>query len=151
MKLIWLLEVRKTIIYPIKLSNQTIQDFNSSTYGRENVVERTITKSSHVYKNATWDLVDAVDAEDFDVTKVAKEDLPDEMKEMTDAEKIAYVALKTAQREKIQEEIKTLGVKRADFIAQQKAMSGEESNGLDYAMMKAITEQAQEKNFEFEK
>ncbi|NOQ73079.1 MAG: VWA domain-containing protein [Crocinitomix sp.] len=130
-------------------SNQTRQDNNSSLYGRENVVERTITKSSHVYKNATWDLVDAIDQEDFDVTKVETKDLPDEMKEMTDAEKIAYVELKANQREKIQQEIKALGVKRADYIAQKQEESGEGSNGLDYAMMKAIKEQAEAKNFIF--
>lgn len=131
-------------------SNQTIQDNNSSFYGRENAVERTITKSSHVYKNATWDLVDAIEAEDFDITKIDKKDLPDEMKEMTDTEKIAYVELKAKQREKIQSEIKALGVKRAEYIAKIQEESGAESKGLDYAMMKAIIEQAEAKNFVFE-
>lgn len=129
--------------------NQITQDFNSNYYGRSNSVERTISKGSHVYKNASWDLVDAMDGEDFDVTKITTKDLPEEMKEMTDNEKIAYVELKAKQREKIQQEIKALGVKRREYIVQKQEETGEESNGLDYAMMKAIKEQAEAKNFVF--
>ena len=132
-------------------TNQSTQDNNSYYYGRSNAVERTITESSHVYKNATWDLVDAIDEDDFDITKVDKEDLPDEMKDMTELEKIAYIQLKAKEREKIQKEIKALGVKRADYIAKKQEDSGEEVNGLDHAMMKAIMAQAEAKNFVFEK
>ena len=42
-----------------KVQLQAEQDSNAKKYGEANAVSRTISKSSHLYKNATWDLVDA--------------------------------------------------------------------------------------------
>ena len=55
------------------------QDAASESYGAENKVNRAVSKSTHVYKNKTWDMVDASEDESFDVTKVTKDQLPEAM------------------------------------------------------------------------
>jgi len=39
-----------------KKEMQSAQDKNAESYGRSNKVERAVSKSSHAYKNSTWDL-----------------------------------------------------------------------------------------------
>lgn len=132
------------------LENQVMQDNNSRQYGDANAVERTVTKSSHVYKNEAWDLVDAKKEKDFDLSAVDQKDLPDEMKGMSLAEKEAYIDLKDDEREKIKAEIKALNIKRVEYIEKKKEEMGTESNGLDKAMLEAIKKQAIAKNFTFD-
>ena len=42
-----------------KMVLQTEQDNNAKGYSAENAVSRTVSKSSHLYQNSSWDLVDA--------------------------------------------------------------------------------------------
>lgn len=130
--------------------NQTMQDANSYSYGSSNAVERTITKSSHLYKNEKWDLVDANKNAEFDLSKVDKINLPAEMQGMTPQQKQDYIDLKTKERVQILDQIHHLNQKRLVYIEQKKIEMGQESGGLDYAMMEAIKKQATDKNFTFE-
>jgi hypothetical protein len=59
---------------------QVAQDKNAESYGKSNKVERAISKSSQVYKNESWDLVDAVKDNEKIVENTAAETLPEEMK-----------------------------------------------------------------------
>jgi hypothetical protein len=134
-----------------KKAMQMSEDVNSERYGKQNKVSRIVSKSSHVYKNTTWDLVDASQQKDFDIVKVKKEQLPKEMQSMTTEEKKAYVAKKTEERNIINNNIKELNTKRMKYIAEKKKeVGGQEKSSLDLAMLKAIREQAKTKNFTFE-
>ncbi|MDA7803149.1 VWA domain-containing protein [Crocinitomix sp.] len=128
--------------------NQALQDDNSKSYGKGNVVERTISKSSHVYDNSAWDMVDAKKKGNFKVAEVKEEELPDEMKGMTTVEKEKYISQKEADRAAIQKEIQTLNAKRTAYMDQQAGTN--EGNGLDKAMINAIKKQAMRKNFTFD-
>ncbi len=135
-----------------KKAMQMTEDANSAVYGKQNKVSRIVSKSSYVYKNTKWDLVDANKEKDFDMSKVKKEQLPKEMQSMTTEERKAHVEKKTAQRTKINKEIKDLNVKRLKFVTEKKKEMGEKAeNSLDLAMINAIHEQAKAKNFTFEK
>lgn len=132
----------------MKKEAQAVQDMNAEQYGAANKVNRAVSKSTHVYKNKSWDMVDASEDEAFDVTKVSKEDLPDPMKNMTNEQKVNYVKQKQQEREKVKLEIQELNKKRTAYLAaQQKSTSSE--NMLDKSMMNAIKQQAQKKNFSF--
>ncbi|MBN2669150.1 MAG: VWA domain-containing protein [Bacteroidales bacterium] len=133
-----------------KKENQVKQDQNASAYGSVNVVERTVSKSSHVYNNKTWDLVDASEDANFEIKDIEQSALPAEMQKMTDDEKEKYIEDNKAQRQSIQKEINELNQKRITYIAQQK-QSENADNTLDEAMLKAIRAQAKSKNFVFEK
>lgn len=133
-----------------KLQNQTMQDANASDYGRQNEVERTISKTKSVYTNETWDLVDANKKGGVDWATIKADELPDEMKNMSEAEKDAYIAKKTNDRAKIQQTIADLNIKRLAYIEKQEVEMGIENNGLDHILLEAIKKQAIAKNFTFE-
>ncbi len=133
-------------------ARQATEDANSEIYGVQNKVSRIVSKSSHVYKNTKWDLVDANKEKDFDMSKVKKEELPKEMQSMTIDQRKAYVIKKTGERDKINKEIKGLNAQRLKFVAEKKKEMGEKvENSLDMAMIDAIHDQAKAKNFTFEK
>ncbi|MCB0456787.1 MAG: VWA domain-containing protein [Flavobacteriaceae bacterium] len=127
-----------------KVAEQEIQDDNASTYGKANAVKRTVSKSSHFYKNESWDLVDAESEEGFSYDKLKKEDLPENLKGKSKAEIKAYVQKQKAERERIQNEIAKLNEQRRAFIANEKKNT---TNGLESAMIEALKKQAQKKNY----
>ena len=59
---------------------QAEQDDNAQGYSDENAVSRTVSKSSHLYKNSSWDLVDAEKEKDFKYSDLKNEELPAELK-----------------------------------------------------------------------
>lgn len=127
---------------------QRLEDRNASTYGQANAVQRAISKSKHVYKNNSWDLVDASKEKDFDLSKIEIEDLPKEMQEMNIEEQKRFLSKATTERAKYQEEIKFLGGKRAKYIQQVQDSTGSE-NELESAIIKSIKSSAEKKNFKF--
>lgn len=129
---------------------QMTQDVNSEKYGKQNSVNRTISKSSHVYKNSSWDLVDAK-KENMDITKVEKESLPKELQGMTEEQLKAYVEKKEKERNEINQQIQELKTKRETYIKEQTKNQQGTSQTLDDAMIKAVKEQAKSKKMVFEK
>ncbi|MCE7863855.1 MAG: VWA domain-containing protein [Bacteroidetes bacterium CHB5] len=127
---------------------QAIQDSNAGSYGEANKVERAVSKSSHAYKNSSWDLVDAAKENEEVVASAKEEDLPKEMKGMTTAQRQAYVKEKAAERKKIQDEIQTLSKKRQEYIMAN-TPKAESDKMLDAVMIKAVREKAKTKNLSF--
>lgn len=131
-----------------KKSNQIAQDNNSAQYSTANKVSRTVSKSSHLYNNEKWDLVDAKKNKSFDINEVDTKTLPKEMQNLNEQEKIIYIEKKAEDRKKIQKQIQTINQSRLAYIAQQKSSNNTES--LDDAMMNAIKKQAKNKGFTFD-
>ncbi len=131
-----------------KKEMQVRQDDNAGSYGAANTVKRAVSKSSHVYNNKSWDLVDAAEEPEFEITSVAEEYLPKEMKGMSEKEKIKYVNSKKEEREVIKKEINELNKKREAYIKNQAV--GQNENMLDEAIVKSVSKQAAVKNFVFE-
>lgn len=131
-----------------KKLNQVTQDNNAQSYGAENSVKRAVSKSSHIYQNSTWDLVDASEEKDFEVSKIKSEELPDAMKNMTDAQKKQYITGKKAERDKIKAEIGQLNQQREKYVAQQGKQSDNDKM-LDKVMIQSIRKQAAAKKLTF--
>ncbi|MCF7568346.1 VWA domain-containing protein [Sabulilitoribacter arenilitoris] len=127
-----------------KMELQALQDTNANNYSKANAVSRTVSKSSHLYKNKSWDLVDAEAEEDFEYNDLKKSQLPDVLKGKSEAEIKAYVAKKRKERESIKKQIQELNNKRKLYILDHKK---ENSNGLENAMTKSIKEQAKKKKY----
>ena len=125
-----------------KMMLQAEQDSNASDYSEANAVSRTVSKSSHLYKNSSWDLVDAAEDKNFDMKKINKDLLPEDLKGKSDAEIESYIGKKKAEREKIKEEIQGLNIKRQEFLSTQKT-----DNQLENAMLNALKSQAKKKNY----
>ncbi len=66
-----------------KKENQIAQDKNAESYSKSNKVERAVSKSSHVYDNSSWDLVDASKDNEKVISEAKDEELPKEMRGMT--------------------------------------------------------------------
>lgn len=127
---------------------QSSQDENAETYGKANKVERAISKSSHAYKNSSWDLVDAAKDNEKVIDQTKEQDLPSEMKGMTIEQRKTYVKQKSLERSAIQKEIQELSQKRQEYIVN-KTPKEDNNAMLDGAMIKAIKEQARVKNLSF--
>lgn len=131
-----------------KIINQQVQDSNAESYSSANAVKRTISKSSHFYKNSSWDLVDAAEEEDFKYEKLKKDELPDELKGKSAKEIEVIIEQKRIQRNAIQKEIQELNAQRKTFVTnKEKEMNID--NQLENAMLNAIKKQARKKNFEW--
>ncbi|WP_299226762.1 vWA domain-containing protein [uncultured Psychroserpens sp.] len=128
-----------------KMHVQAEQDANAHGYSNENAVSRTVSKSSHLYKNATWDLVDAESEENFRYEDLKDSDLPEELKGKSKSEIKAYVSNKRTERNSIQEEIQALNEKRRNFIASKQ----NDNTRLESAMIKAIKTQAKQKKYKW--
>jgi len=133
----------------VEQSNQMAQDSNSSSSGM--LAFRAVAKASSFYRNSTWDLVDASKEEEFDLAKIEKSELPENMQKMTQDEQKAYIAEQSEQRKKIQEEIAALSKERDAFITVEMKKQGGNEQSLGRAMRSSIRAQAGAKNFEYEK
>lgn len=127
-----------------KIQLQSEQDDKAEGYSKANAVGRTVSKSSHLYKNSSWDLVDAVENEEVVIDDLKPSELPKELKEKTNAEIKIYITKKQQERDAINKKIQQLNTKRKHFInEQQKGVK----NGLEDAMINAIKTQAKKKNY----
>lgn len=147
-------EMNKTYIYygaqgRSKKEKQVAQDANAASYSQANKVKRAISKSSHAYKNSSWDLVDAYEDNEEVLESVEKEYLPAPMQDMSTEEQKGYVKALTKKRESIKADIQSLSVKRKQYIANHKPAKATE-NTLDQAMINAIKEVGKSKQLIFE-
>lgn len=131
-----------------KMHLQSVQDNNAYEMEEAIAIKRAVSKSSRLYKNSTWDLVDASEDKKFDVSKIEKNQLPQEFKNKSTVEIESIIESKKLERREIQKEIQELNTKREAYIVknQKEGSKGE----LENAMLKAIQKQATKKNYRWE-
>ena len=125
---------------------QMAQDSEAKSYSKANAVGRTVSKSSHFYKNSKWDLVDALEEKIVEVEELDDKALPDTLKGKSTKEIRAYVTKKSKERLQIQKEIRELNTKRKAYVASKQKGT---KNGLENAMIQAIKTQAKKKNYKW--
>ena len=113
--------------------------------------QRAVFKSSKHYKNASWDLVDAVKQGQAKLEELEPEELPENMRGMTPEEQQAFLDEQQQKRAQLQEKIQELNATRKKYVAEKRKEAAEEDKDtLDTAMIKSIKEQAKKKNFDLE-
>ena len=127
---------------------QEEQDMNAKALGNGVYTQRAVTKSTSQYKNIAWDLVDAEEEGAVNIEEFKEEELPEEMKGMKPEERKAYIEEKRVMRKEFQEKINKLNAERRKYVAEQRSQI--QDNTLDAAIINAIIEQAQKKNYKFE-
>jgi hypothetical protein len=132
-----------------KKEKQVMQDKNAESYGQANKVERTVSKSSHAYKNSAWDMVDASKENEKVIEEAKDADLPAEMKRMNVEQRKVFVREKAEERQKIQKEIQELNKKRQEYIAANTSKKSTDAM-LDASLIKAIKEKARGKKLTWE-
>lgn len=130
-----------------KIAMQEAQDQNAEALNEVVAVKRAVSKSSRIYNNSSWDLIDASDKAGFEVDELRKEDLPAELQGKSSGQIEQYIQTKKAERQRIQAEIQTLNAQREAYIAKQKQ---NESGELENAMLKVIEKQGARKNIKWE-
>lgn len=129
-----------------KFANQSKQDANAETLDEAIVVKRAVTKSSKLYKNAEWDLVDASEEKEVDYNTIKKKQLPKYLQNKSSKEIKSYVNAKRKERAEIQQKIQELDKKRKQYVAK-KQRKDSKKNELESVMIKAIKKQAKKKNY----
>ncbi|MEZ0274752.1 MAG: VWA domain-containing protein [Roseimicrobium sp.] len=122
--------------------NQMKQDGNASANASAGApVQRALSKASANYCNDGWDLVDACKKGTVKLEAVKDADMPAEMKNLTPEERTAYIEKKSAEREKLQTQIRKLNEDRQQHVVTQQKQGGE-SKTLDTVIGQAVREQA---------
>jgi len=127
---------------------QSIQDANAAELEDVVAVKRAVSKSSRLYKNSQWDLVDAAEDDESIISELKDNELPEELQGKSKSEIEAYVKQRKTEREAIQKQIQELNAKREVYIAEHQK---EETGELENAMLSAIKNQASKKNFTWDK
>jgi hypothetical protein len=129
-------------------SNQRRQDGNALSVNSTSNVSRQLFKGSALYDNSFWDLLDATEKGTVHVEQLPKEHLPENMRDMSSAERAAFLKNKREERTAIQKQLAALRGARETFIASLPNHSAE--NSLDTAMIEAVHAMAEAKGFRFE-
>ncbi|MBI5687237.1 MAG: VWA domain-containing protein [Verrucomicrobia bacterium] len=131
---------------------QTAADTSAAAASPAVFASRAVAKASGQYRNASWDLVDAMTRKDFDLAKVNEGELPAEMRAMTHDQRKAHLDAMAKKRAGVQQEINQLNAQRQKFIDEEMKKGGKSADkAFDAAMLRAIREQAVRKSFAFEK
>lgn len=117
---------------------------------KSNMATRAVSKSSHMYSNSSWDLLDGYQSDKNIVNTVDKSTLPDSLSDLTSTQLDQFIIEKTKERNKLQADIMELGAKRELFIAQAKD-STSSSETLGDRLVVSVREQAKTKGFTFQK
>lgn len=128
---------------------QAEQDVNALSLAPQGAaVNRAVAKASSNYRNASWDLVDALKEKSVKLEDVKKQDLPKELQELSLADRKEFLEKKSKERADLQDKINRLNQERSKLVAE-KAKSAATNNTLDAAVVSAVREQASKQNFNF--
>ena len=130
-------------------ANQAAQDANAVKAGAPAAAARAESKSGALYR-CDWDLVDACKEKGFKLEAVKDEDLPENVRKMTPAERRAYVAEMEKKRAGIQREIAEVTAQRRAYVEEEMKKGGlKDDQAFDGAVRKAIHEEGEAKGFKF--
>ncbi len=130
--------------------NQALQDQNAAQFEDSGAsIQRALTKNSpSAYTNTSWDLVDYCNNCHYNLGEVNTDELPEELKGLSEEEIKAHVKSIDKKRVAIQEEINKLNAERTAYLAEAtKTSATEAGDTLDLAITKAIQKQISKNGF----
>ena len=133
----------------IAAENQMAQDMNAASVSSANARTRAFAKSKRAYNNASWDLVDRTQAEPEAIREIEKEQLPENMRSMSEEERVAYVQELSERRAAIKQQLVELEVKVNAYVVEKREEMGQAAT-LDEVLIGAMREQAVANGFRWE-
>jgi hypothetical protein len=129
---------------------QAAQDKNAATKSSSAAASRAVAKSTALYKNEEWDLVDA-QANGRKVAQMKPADLPPAVAAMPPAQREAFVAEKAQERKELQKKIQAVAARRDQYLRAERAKRPAKAGGagFDDAMGDAIKGEATQKGLAF--
>ena len=129
---------------------QEAQDQNAMSMSKQAYLNRAVSKGSKMYRNTSWDLVDAYQSDPTVIKNLTNKQLPKELQGKSKKEIEEYLNNKLIDRKNIQKQIKILNEKRDKYVSKKrKEMTQDNSKTLDDAMIESVKKQAVKKNFKF--
>lgn len=130
-------------------ANQVAQDANVAPSA---AAQRAVAKSSGLYTNARWDLVNASRNRDCALADEPVAELPEEMRIMTPTERREHLERLGERRRRIQAEIQELAEEQCRFVdAERTKQGGKAGASLEAALRDSLTAQAEARGFTFER
>jgi hypothetical protein len=127
---------------------QAEQDKNAASMGGVAAASRAAAKASPVYRNDTWDLVDAKEA-GKPLGGLAADELPAELRNLSAKEREDYVARKAKERAAIQARIAQVNAERERYITAERKKASAAAPTFDDAVTSSIKTEAQSAGFSF--
>ena len=124
-------------------------DQKSYVLNKSEAVKRVAVKGKkELYKNTTWDMVDAAEKDKKFAEKVDIKTLPDSMQRKSRGEIQQIIEIKSAERSQVQKDIETVNAKREIWLAAEKIKSTNNNNTatLESEIEKIIKQQARRFN-----
>ncbi len=132
---------------PEAAARQEAQDKNAGGLSLGSATARAVSKSSAMYDNADWDIVDAKKKG----KKVEEAEMPAELKAMKPAERDAFVEQKAKERAELQAKIQALNTEREKFVqAEMKKRADQGPKTMDAALLESAKAQGGKQAFSFE-
>ncbi|MCR9159600.1 MAG: VWA domain-containing protein [Nannocystaceae bacterium] len=128
----------------VALRNQVSQDGNSASAGRASSIARAMSKTSKLYDNRSWDLVDATAQGVVDLSTLDRDQLPGDLEALSTEELERKVETASKEREALKKKLRSLQKKRDAYVAARRTDDG---TRLDDAIIESITTQAQSSGF----
>lgn len=130
-------------------ARQAAQDGNAAAMSPASVSTRAVAKSAKVCTNESWDLVDAR-KDGKRAGTMRAEELPEELRGLTPAERDAFVEKKAAERQALQARIAAVAAEREAFVqAELKKRATAGGKTLDDALLESARAQATARSWEF--
>lgn len=136
------------------ITRQAQVDMMNTSAGFATMEKRVAAKAkSNVYNNASWDLVDATNADSTYFKKVDRKTLPDSLKNKTAEQLQQLVKEKAAERAAVQNQINSLISDRNKYIAAEKARLSASNTEptLESAVNRILSEQVKRFKMEIKK
>lgn len=133
-----------------KADRQQSQDAQSAGISAGLMAKRAKAKISQMYRNSSWDLVDAMEEGSVELESMEQAALPAAMQDMDLSERKDYVAGKLQARAEIKQEIHKLSEKRGAYVEQQEALLPAAAPGVSSALSQSIRHQGEAKNYVFQ-
>jgi hypothetical protein len=123
---------------------QEMQDINAAKSAVSAAAARAGFKASSLYKNAGWDLIDALAKGDVKLEELETEQLPKAMQPMNPAQRKAHLAKMRERRKEIQARILKLTAARDAFLAKERARLAAEAPAAAAAAEEPLADAIQE-------
>lgn len=127
-------------------ARQGYQDANAGSLSAGSASTRAVAKASPLYRNSDWDLVDAK----ADGRKVLDDELPAELRKLSEEERTALVKEKAKERAELQAKINKLAGERDLFLqSEMKRRAANSSKTMDDALLESARSQAEKASYAF--
>ena len=132
-----------------RLARQSEQDQNAASLpaAPSTASRRAAVKASTQYRNASWDLVDAVTEKKVDLDTIPSTELPRALQELKPEARQAFVEQKQKERADLQMQIRKLSAERERHVAAQ--LGNQSTNTLDQALITAVRGQVTKQGYTF--